>query len=286
MPDDLTPNPHQDLSFFYRLFLGLVRPLGLRWVGDNELGVVYRKGLYHDLRGPGSFWINPFIDVMKEVTSVKPDFVSATIPNVQTRDALQLGFGVALSYVFDPRDVSSEQAAIFVEWPQQIRRLVVTEFATRGLQSIIPKYTAEQVCRGELFDEIEEKLKAELNKRLPPLALTPKLTLVREVIVPPPLQDTFNRVVRRAVYTQDLGRYEPFEISQAERQELFDVLRDLSGGIRYVDLSSAGSSEYDEPPRRRVIEGSGSPASDTPPRLGDRQDEDESSRQRPPRSRL
>lgn len=286
MPDDLTPNPHQDLSFFYRLFLGLVRPLGLRWVGDNELGVVYRKGLYHDLRGPGSFWINPFIDVMKEVTSVKPDFVSTTIPNIQTSDALQLGFGVALSYTFDPRRVPHDKAAIFVEWPQQIRRLVVTDFATRALQAIIPRFTAEQVCRGEFFDEIEARLKAELNKRLQPLALSPQLTLVREVLVPPPLQDTFTRVVRRAVYTHDLGRYEPFEISQAERQELFDVLRDLSGGIRYVDLSAAGSSDYDEPPRRRVIEGSGTPASDTPPHLGDRPDEDESSRQRPRRSRL
>ncbi|MFQ5610636.1 MAG: SPFH domain-containing protein [Anaerolineae bacterium] len=252
-----------------RLLLGLGRPLGLRWVGDYQLGVVYKMGRYHDLRGPGFFWINPLTDTMKTEVSFKPDFISTPYDNLRTRDALQLGLRLALAYAFDPRLVSPEQAAIFVTWPRQIRRLIVTDQARSALQAIVSQFYAEEICRGEAFEPIGEKVKAQLVGRLQTLAMKPVFVIALEVMVPQALQHTFDAVVKRAVYAQDLSVYERFELDQVQRQELYETLRELPGGVRYLNLAPKAADLPGDvaggPSPGRLVEGTARSRLDSPP---------------------
>jgi hypothetical protein len=260
----------------YRLGLFFGRPFGLRWVPDNHLGAVYRMEMYHSLRGPGFFRINPLMETVKHVVSLNPDFISTRVSSLQTKDALQLGLRVALAYVFDPRSLPREKALVYVKWPKHIHRAIVTDNTISVLQTIMPQHNAEQVCRGQLFETIAQNLMAELTSRLRPLAMQPILTLVLEVMVPPSLQETFTAVANRAAYTHDLSQYQPFELDQVQRRELNEVLRELPGGIRYLNVSGAEvtppSRRAGETQPRQIVQGQATvlppPESDTRPDSG------------------
>jgi hypothetical protein len=242
-------NVRPPLAYRLRLFFG--RPSGLRWVPDNHLGVVYRMEMYHSLRGPGFFRINPFTESVKQEVSLNPDFIATHVANLNTRDAVQLGLRVALAFVFDPRPLPREKALVFVKWPPHILRAIVTDFANSALLNILPKYYAEEICRGELFETIQQRLEASLKTSLEPLAIRPTFVMVLEVTVPPPLQDAFTAVANRTAYTHDLSLFEPYELNEVRRRELNEVLRELPGGIRYLNVSAAefGSSSWQDDAR-------------------------------------
>ncbi|MFN8594976.1 MAG: SPFH domain-containing protein [Anaerolineae bacterium] len=220
----------------YRLLLRLGRPFGIRWVGDYELAVIYRLEQYDKVMGPGFFRINPFTQTVRSVISVAPDFISVPIPSVQTRDALQLDLSIALAYVFEPFSVPHEKIALFVKWPQLVRRAIVTDNAQRALQAAMPEFYAEQVCRGEVFVPLEQKFLAVLTSRLQPLALKPLFGMVLRVKVPLALQSRFEAVVQRGVNVQDLSQYEPYELTQAMRTEAIEAMQAMAGGKQYINM--------------------------------------------------
>jgi hypothetical protein len=253
----------------YRLCRFLGRPFGLRWVPDNHLGAVYRMEMYHSLRGPGFFWINPLTQTVKGSVSIQSDFISTPFPSLQTKDGLQLGLRVALAYVFDPRPLPREKAVGFVQLDKVILRAIVSDSATSALQSIMRNYYAEQVCRGEIFETIGQSLMTELTKLVSPLAITPTFAMVLEVMVPSALQETFTAVANRAAYTHDLSQYQDFELNEVRRRELNAVLSKIPGGVRYLNVSTADASSPSwragETPPRQVLRGTSRPLPSPPP---------------------
>jgi regulator of protease activity HflC (stomatin/prohibitin superfamily) len=220
----------------HRLKLRFGRLFGVRWVGDYELAVVYRMERYDKVMGPGYFRINPFTQTVRSVINVAPDFISTTVSGIQTRDALQLGVGMALAYVFDPRSIPRDNAALFVKWPREVRRAIVTDHTQRAMQVAMPDFFAEQVCRGEVFERIERKFLNALTSRLQPLALKPLFGMVLQVKVPSALQSRFEAVVQRAVNVQDLSNYEPYELTQAMRTEALEAIQHMPGGKQYINM--------------------------------------------------
>ncbi len=220
----------------HRLKLRLGRRFGVRWVGDYELAVIYRMEQYDRVMGPGFFRINPFTQTVRSVISVAPDFISISVSGIQTRDALQMGVAIALAYVFDPRSVPRDKAALFVKWQRDVHRAIVTDNAQRAMQVAMPEFFAEQVCRGEVFELIEQKFLDALTRRLQPLALKPLFGMVLQVKVPQKLQSRFEAVVQRAVNVQDLSNYEPYELTQAMRTEALEALQHMPGGKQYINM--------------------------------------------------
>lgn len=261
MAGDRKQNVSPPLAYSLRLFFE--RPLGLRWVPDNHLAVVYRMEMYHGLRGPGFFRINPFTETVRREVSLNPDYISTEISSIQTQDAVQLGLRIALAYVFDPRPLPRKEALVFVEWPKGIHRAIMTDNAITALQAILPKYRADQVCRGQVFEEIRQQLLDELTERLKSLGLEPIRAMVLEVIVPPALQDTFTSVANRAAYAYDLSQYTPFELSEVRRRELYEVIRALPGGIRYLSVRGSEvappSWQVSKPSTQQIIPGQATP---------------------------
>lgn len=240
----------------YRFLLRFGRPLGLRWVGDYELGIIFRLERYYDVRGPGFFWINPLTERIQSVTSIAPDFVSTPIPAIQTKDALQIGFSLALAYLCDPRAVSRERAAMVVKWSREIRRAIVTDNVQRAFQAVVPKFYAEQICRGEVFKPLEDGVLQVLTERLETLALKPMFGMVREVTVPLVLQSRFEAVVQRQVNIDAISQYEPYELSQAMRTEALEAIKAMGGGKQYLnlpdftDIVTPPQDETQSPPRQ------------------------------------
>jgi hypothetical protein len=260
----------------YRLGLFFGGLFGWRWVPDNHLGAVYRMERYRDLRGPGFFRINPFTESVKLTVSLNPDFMSTNVSSLNTRDAVQLGMEVALAYVFDPRNLTHEKAQVFVKWPRYILRDIVTDFARSTLLSVVASYYAEHICRGELFETIEQALEVQLAKRLRPLAMRPTFVMVLNVTPPAALQDTFTAVANRTAYTHDLSVYQEHELSEVRRRELYAMLGELPGGIRYLNISANDAYPPlggDHRPRPKIIPGTSRPISYLSSGLDDEEDE-------------
>jgi regulator of protease activity HflC (stomatin/prohibitin superfamily) len=242
----------------YRFLRAVGRPFGLRWVGDNQVAVVYRLERYHTLKGPGFFWINRFTQSVRKIIDLAPDFIPVTASDIHTQDALQLDLAVALAYLFDPALMPPEKAALYVTWTRETHRAIITDNVKRALQAVVPSFYAEDICRGKAFAEIERQVMSELATRVKPLALKPLICLVLQVGVPPKLQDRFEAVVQRQVNIEDLGHYAPYEISQALRTEALEALRGMAGGRQYInmpDLTDMVAQPQGQLPPRRVVPG-------------------------------
>lgn len=240
----------------YRLLRTVGRPFGLRWVGDNKVAVVYRLERYSHLGGPGFFLINPFTQSVRYVIDTSPDFVALVAPGIQTKDRLQLDLTMALAYSFDPALMPPEKASVFVTWTRDTHRAIIKDSSTRALQGVVPSFDARDICRGAVFDQIEQKLKEELKKRLRLLALKPELCLVLHVGVPQKLRDRFEAVVQRRINIEDLGQYASYELIQALRTEAIEALKSMGGSRQYINLPDLSSMvtpsqhEGQSPPRR------------------------------------
>jgi len=248
----------------YRLGLFFGRLFGWRWVPDNHLGAVYRMERYNDLRGPGFFRINPLTESVKLTVDLNPDFMSTNVSGLNTQDAVQLEMEVALGYVFDPRDLPHEEAQVFIKLPKNILRDIVTDFTTSTLLSIVPSYSAEHICRGGLFETIGQALHVQLTERLQPLAMRPTFVMVLKVTPPAALQETFTAVANRAAYTHDLSIYQEHELSEVRRREMYAVLGELPGGIRYLNIPARDvypPTRDDQGPRPKIIPGTAKPIS-------------------------
>ena len=242
----------------YRLLRTLGRPFGLRWVGDNQVAVIYRLERYHSLKGPGFFWINPFTQTVKKIMSTAPEFVSIEAADIHTQDALQLGLTVALAYEVEPAWMPSDKAALYVTWTREARQSIVTNHAPHTLQDIVPSFNAEESCRGTVFRSIEERLMKGLDVRLRQMALKPLICFILRVTVPPKLQDRFEAVVQRQVNIEDLGHYAPYELSQALRIEALEALRGMAGSKQYInmpDMTDMVAPSQGQLPPRRIIPG-------------------------------
>lgn len=222
--------------FAYRLVRALLSPFGLRWVGDHQRAVIFRMERYQGVKGPGFFWICPFIKSVYSIISVAPDFTPIQVSSIQTKDALQLGLSLALAYAFDPSLVPAEKAALYIKWPREVRRAVATDNAQRALQAVVPEFFAEQICRGEVFPLLEQKFLSILTDRLQSLALKPVFAMVLEVKVPAMLQHRFEDVVQRSVNIEDFNQYAPHEFTQALQLEMIEALKHMGVGKQFISL--------------------------------------------------
>lgn len=254
----------------YRLLRTLGRPFGLRWVGDNQVAVVYRLERYHSLKGPGFFWINPFTQTVRRIISTAPEFVSIEAVDIHTEDALQLGLTVALAYEVQPTWMPPDKAALYVTWTREARQSIVTNHATRALQDIVPSFNAEEICRGTAFRSIEERLMSGLGARLRQMALKPLICFILRVTVPPKLRDRFEAVVRRRVNIEDLNQYAPAELDQDRRDRIIEAFREILSGARAVNMPNlmdlSGSSQGEGSSRPPRIVPPAAPSDGPPPR--------------------
>ena len=223
----------------FRLLLFLASPFGLRWVPDNHLGAVYRMEMYNRVRGPGFFWITPLIERVRQRIRVSPDFMATTIENLQTQDGVELKVQVALAYTFDPRSLSHNDAVVLVSLSRGDLRGIVTDSATWAMLNILREYQAEQVCRDDILEPIRQQLLSNLFELLNPLAMRPVFAMVLTIEPPSTLGDTFTAVANRSAYTHEIWKYQDFELAEVRRRELYEVLKKIPGGIRYLSLASA-----------------------------------------------
>jgi regulator of protease activity HflC (stomatin/prohibitin superfamily) len=148
-----------------------------------ERGVVLRLGRYVGLRGPGLFWIVPFIDSVNKWIDQRVITTSFAAEQTLTLDTVPVNVDAVLFWlVYDP-----EKAALEVQEYQQ----AVSWAAQTALRDIIGRTSLSDLLKGR--ERIEEELQRLIDTRSNPWGVTVQSVEMRDVVIPESLQDAMSR---------------------------------------------------------------------------------------------
>ena len=153
-----------------------------------ERAVVLRLGKFIGLRGPGLFWIIPFVDSISTWIDQRVITTGFAAEETLTSDTVPVNVDAVLFWVvYDP-----EKAALEVQnYPQ-----AVSWAAQTALRDIIGRTSLSDLLRGR--ERIEDELQKLIDERSNPWGVTVQSVEMRDVIIPAALQDAMSREAQAA----------------------------------------------------------------------------------------
>src|SRR5947209_3699896 len=163
--------------------VGLIAAQAPKVAKQWERAVVLRLGRYVGLRGPGLFWIVPFLDTVSSWVDQRVITTSFAAEETLTSDTVPVNVDAVLFWMaYDP-----EKAALEV----QDYRTAVSWAAQTALRDIIGRTPLTVLLRGR--EQIEAELQKLIDARSNPWGLTVQSVEMRDVVIPSSLQDAMSR---------------------------------------------------------------------------------------------
>jgi regulator of protease activity HflC (stomatin/prohibitin superfamily) len=163
------------LSLFFLFALKVAK----QW----EKAVVLRLGKFNTLRGPGMFWILPVIDTVANWIDHRVMVTPFNAEKTLTKDTVPVDVDAVLFWlVWD-----AEKAALEVE----NYRAAISWAAQTALREIIGQMTLADILIGR--DKMDAILQKIIDERTTPWGVTVQSVEIRDVIIPPDLEDAMSR---------------------------------------------------------------------------------------------
>ena len=153
-----------------------------------ERGVVLRLGRFVGLRGPGLFWVIPFVDDVTAWVDQRTITTSFAAEQTLTADTVPVNVDAVLFWMV--HDV--QRAALEVQDYGQ----AVSWAAQTALRDIIGRTTLADLLRGR--EHIETELQRLIDERSNPWGVTVSSVEMRDVVIPGALQDAMSREAQAA----------------------------------------------------------------------------------------
>src|SRR2546427_1872226 len=148
-----------------------------------ERAIVLRLGRYIGMRGPGLFWIVPFVDTVSSWIDQRTITTSFAAEQTLTSDTVPVNVDAVLFWMVH----DSEKAALEVQDYTQ----AVSWAAQTGLRDIIGRTSLTELLRGR--ERIEAELQALIDQRSNPWGVTVQSVEMRDIVIPASLQDAMSR---------------------------------------------------------------------------------------------
>ncbi|MEK6334826.1 MAG: slipin family protein [Acidobacteriota bacterium] len=170
------------------VLLGLLLAQSPKIARQWERAVVLRLGKFTGLRGPGLFWIIPFVDQISAWIDQRVITTAFAAEETLTSDTVPVNVDAVLFWmVYDP-----EKAALEVQnYPA-----AVSWAAQTALRDIIGRTSLSDLLRGR--ERIEDELQKLIDERSNPWGVTVQSVEMRDVIIPAALQDAMSREAQAA----------------------------------------------------------------------------------------
>ncbi|MFN7946328.1 MAG: slipin family protein [Blastocatellia bacterium] len=176
----LSANP---VGVIVGILLGLLASQSPKVASQWERAVVLRLGRYAGLRGPGLFWIIPFIDSVSAWVDQRIITTNFAAEQTLTSDTVPVNVDAVLFWmVYDP-----EKAALEVQDYTQ----AVSWAAQTALRDIIGRTSLTELLRGR--ERIEDELQKLIDERTNPWGVTVQSVEMRDIVIPDALQDAMSR---------------------------------------------------------------------------------------------
>ncbi len=167
---------------------GLVLMQAPRVAQQWERAVVLRLGKFVGLRGPGLFWVVPFVDRVTAWIDQRTVTTSFAAEQTLTSDTVPVNVDAVLFWMV--HDV--KRAALEVQDYAQ----AVSWAAQTALRDIIGRTTLTELLRGR--EHIEAELQRLIDERSNPWGVTVSSVEMRDVVIPGALQDAMSREAQAA----------------------------------------------------------------------------------------
>jgi regulator of protease activity HflC (stomatin/prohibitin superfamily) len=148
-----------------------------------ERAIVLRFGRYVGLRGPGLFWIVPFVDRVSSVIDQRTIATGFAAEQTLTADTVPVNVDAVLFWMVH----DAEKAALEV---QDYGRAVAWAAQT-ALRDIIGRTTLAELLRGR--EQVQIELQKLIDERSNPWGVTVSSVEMRDVVIPGALQDAMSR---------------------------------------------------------------------------------------------
>src|SRR6266496_494568 len=170
------------------LAVGAVLMQAPRIAQQWERAVVLRLGRFLALRGPGLFWIVPFVDSVSSWIDQRTITTSFAAEQTLTSDTVPVNVDAVLFWMV--HDV--QKAALEVQDYAQ----AVSWAAQTALRDIIGRTTLTDLLRGR--ERIETELQQLIDQRSNPWGVTVSSVEMRDVVIPGALRDAMSREAQAA----------------------------------------------------------------------------------------
>jgi regulator of protease activity HflC (stomatin/prohibitin superfamily) len=181
----VTGNP---IPLVAMLLAGLVLMQAPRIAQQWERAIVLRLGRFHLMRGPGLFWIVPFVDSVSSWIDQRTITTSFAAEQTLTSDTVPVSVDAVLFWMV--HDV--QKAALEVQDYSQ----AVSWAAQTALRDIIGRTELTVLLRGR--EKIEQELQLLIDARSNPWGVTVQSVEMRDVVIPVALQDAMSREAQAA----------------------------------------------------------------------------------------
>ena len=168
--------------------VGVLAALSPRVAQQWERAIVLRLGKFVGLRGPGLFWIVPFIDTVSRLIDQRVVTTGFAAEQTLTSDTVPVNVDAVLFWVvYDPEKAALEvqNYAVAVSWAAQT-----------ALRDIIGRTSLADLLRGR--DRIEKELQELIDARSTPWGVTVQSVEMRDIVIPNQLQEAMSREAQAA----------------------------------------------------------------------------------------
>ncbi len=148
-----------------------------------ERAIILRLGKYVGMRGPGLFWIVPFLDTVQVYIDQRVMTTGFAAEQTLTADTVPVNVDAVLFWmVHDPEKAALEVQSYYntVSWAAQT-----------ALRDIIGRTSLGDLLRGR--ERIEEELQKLIDARSNPWGVTVQSVEMRDIVIPASLQDAMSR---------------------------------------------------------------------------------------------
>src|SRR6478672_756337 len=165
------------------VLIGIVFAQSPKIAKQWERAIVLRLGRYTGMKGPGLFWITPFVETVSIYIDQRVVTTSFAAEETLTSDTVPVNVDAVLFWMVH----DSEKAALEVQDYTQ----AVSWAAQTGLRDIIGRTSLTELLRGR--ERIESELQNLIDQRSNPWGVTVQSVEMRDVVIPSSLQDAMSR---------------------------------------------------------------------------------------------
>jgi len=165
------------------ILLGVALLFAIKVVDQWEKAVILRFGRFRELAGPGLFWIIPVVDLISHLVDQRVRATDVTAESALTRDTVPVNVDAIVFWlVWDAEkavlEVQSFFDAIFLASQTSLREAI-------GRHDL-----AEMITEREKLGQELQKL---LDEKTNPWGITVQSVEIRDVRIPPELEDAMSR---------------------------------------------------------------------------------------------
>jgi regulator of protease activity HflC (stomatin/prohibitin superfamily) len=165
------------------MILGFFFLLAIKVASQWEKAVVLRLGKFHKLAGPGLFWVIPILDTIANWIDHRVMVTPFSAEKTLTKDTVPVDVDAVLFWVVWDAEKAALEVADY--------RAAIAWAAQTALREIIGKIVLADILVGR--DKMDAELQKIIDERTTPWGVTVQSVEIRDVVIPPDLEDTMSR---------------------------------------------------------------------------------------------